>query len=260
MRRPIIIMVTNQKGGVAKTTSAIELSHLFGAEGKVLCIDADPQGDLTTYLDVRNPEHTIVDVLNVDVLLQDAVVHVDNFDLLPGAIELSKADKMYGDPADVFILKEALADCDYDYVFIDSAPARSQVLYMEYVAADYIIGPAECDDGSINGLLRIEKDLSVFRKHNQSQARVLGTFIVKSEGTNMHRAAYEELKDLEEEIGGRRFETVIRKSVVAAETKTMRQPIQVYKRYNNVAMDYRKLKKEIEERIVEMEGEKNGTV
>ena len=255
MKRPIVVMITNQKGGVAKTTSTIELAHLFGEEYKVLCVDADPQGDLTTYLDVTKPQNTIVDVLNADILLEDAVTHVDTFDLLAGDIELSRADKLYGDPNDVYLLKEALDESDYDYIFLDSAPGRSVILYMEYIAADYIIGPAECDDGSINGLLRIETDLSRFRKHGQTNAKVLGTFLVKNEGTNMHKIAYELLDEEADQIGGRRFDTIIRKSVAAAEAKTVRQPLQTYKKYNNVSIDYRNLKKEIEQRIQVMEAQ-----
>ena len=246
MKRPTTIMITNQKGGVGKTTTSLELAHLLGADGyKVLCIDTDPQGDLTTYLDIESPKYTLKEILDAEILLDEAVIPANTFYVIAGNQKLSQADKLYGASDDIFLLKDALEDADYDFVILDSPPGKSQLLIMEYVAADYIIAPAECDDGSIKGLIRIKEDLDRLKKRNFTNARVLGTFITKYEKTGMHETAYEQMSESAEDIGGPRFDTKIRKSVRASEAKSARVSITEYERFNNVSLDYKHLKDEI---------------
>ena len=235
---------------VGKTTTSLELPHLLGEDGyKVLCVDADPQGDLTTYLDIEDPEHTLKEVLDAEILVDDAAIPANTFYVIAGNQKLSQADKLYGESDDIFLMKDALEDADFDFVIIDSPPGKSQILYMEYVASDYIVGPAECDDGSIKGLMRIKEDLDRLKKRNFTNAEVLGTFITKYEKTGLHQSAYEQLSDIADDIGGPRFDTMIRKSVRASEAKSARMSINEYEERNNVSVDYKQLKDEIIARI-----------
>lgn len=259
MKKPIIIMISVEKGGTGKTTVALELCSTFGKEYKVLGIDLDPQMNLTMYSGAdEKSTKTLKNVLDADILIEDSIQHLKDFDIVPGDKKLANASKLYGDADDIYLLKDAVEDIrDYDFIFLDSAPARSPLLYMEYVASDYIIAPTECDDGSIEGLLEIGEDIARFKKHGQTNVRVLGTLMNKMENTAMHKNSYEDLQSLADKIGGKPFKTQIRKSIAASEAKTMRESINDYKPYNNVAIDFRKLKKEIIERINEMESKDN---
>ena len=257
MKKPIIIMISNQKGGTGKTSCTLELCSTFGKEYKVLGIDLDPQINFTMYAGSdENSGKTLKNVLDAEILIEDAVQHLGDFDIIPGDKKLSNASKLYGDADDIYLLKDALEDVtDYDYIFLDSAPARSPLLYMEYVASDYIIAPTECDDGSIEGLLEIGEDIARFKKHGQTHVQVLGTLMNKRENTAMHKSSYEDLETLSDRIGGKPFQTKIRKSIAASEAKTLRMSINDYKPNNNVAVDFRNLKDEIIERISEKERE-----
>ena len=247
MKKPIIIMISVQKGGTGKTTVALELCSTFGKDYKVLGIDLDPQMNLTMYAGAdTNSGKTLKSVLDAKMTIEDTIQHLNNFDIIPGDKELANASKLYGDADDVYLLEEALEYVkDYDFIFLDSAPARSPLLYMEYIASDYLIAPTECDDGSIEGLLEIGEDIKRFKRHGQSHVEILGTLMNKTEKTAMHKVSYDNLVSLSEQIGGTPFKTKIRKSIVASEAKTARQSINDYNPSNNVASDFRDLKSEI---------------
>lgn len=253
-----IIMISNQKGGVGKTTCTLELSNIFATDFKVLAIDLDPQRNLSTYSGADlDAKYTLKNVLDAEVLVQDAIQHLNNFDIIIGDKKLSNASKLYGDADDIFLLQDILEDIEneYDYIFLDSAPGRSPLLYMEYICSDYIIAPTECDDGSIEGLAEIGEDIKRFKKREQTHVRILGTLLNKYENTSMHSTSFDDLEDIGPQIGGMPFRTVIRKSIAASEAKTARCSISEYSKNNNISKDYATLKKEIINRIHDYEEE-----
>ena len=253
-----VIMISNQKGGVGKTTTTLELCSLFGKKYRVLGIDLDSQRNFSMYAGADLEDvPTVNEVLNAQVLLEDAVQHLDNFDILVGSKALAEASKTFGEPDDIYLLQDILEDVeDYDYIFIDNAPARSPLLYMSYVVSDYIIAPAECDDGALEGLRELGTDINRFKKRKQTHVKVLGLLLNKTENTVMHNLAYEEMEEIGAELGCKPFQTTIRKSITVAEAKAARQSINEYAKTNNSAKDHKKLMKEIEKRIQEIEEEK----
>ncbi len=249
-----VIMISNQKGGVGKTTTTLELCSVLGKKYKVLGIDMDAQRNFSMYAGANLDEGvpTIFDVLNAKILLEDAVQHVEGFDILISSKELADAPKVFGEPDDIFLLSDALEDAqDYDFVVIDNAPARSPLLYMSYCASDYIIPVAECDDGALEGLNEVRNDIDRFAKRHQTHVEVLGLLLTKYENTVMHQMAYETLQEIGDTIGGKPFATTIRKSIAVSESKTARLSINDYKPEVTAAKDYTRLCDEIIDRIQE---------
>lgn len=251
----IKIMVANQKGGVGKTTSSLEIAMcLAELEKEVLLVDLDQQCNLTSYLNADADKPTIYDVLSAKSSARDAVCNVDGVDFIKASPLLSKSDKEFGEQEDVFLLDTlfSLPDIDekYDYVIIDTNPARNTLLKMCYCCADYVIFPTECDKGSIDGIVALYNDIKVFRnmKVQFSHTEVLGIILTKYEKTSMHTLALENLESLAKEMNEKAFVMKVKKAIIASETKLFRQSLQKHKYYSAPAMDYRA----ITEKIIEL--------
>lgn len=239
-----VIAIANQKGGVGKTTTTWEIGSCLASENKrVLVIDLDQQANLSDYVDSDPKKATIYDLLKADNAVEDALQHLDEFDFIAASEKLSKADKEFSAPEDIYLLKSLLefVENDYDYVLVDSNPARNTLLNMCYIASDYILIPTECDAGSITGIDAIYGDLMKYRKLNWSNARVLGLILNKYEKTSMHTLAIETLQEKAREMEMEPFIMTVRKSIKASESKLALQSMQKYNKYGNPAMDYRKI-------------------
>ena len=247
---PEKIAVANQKGGVGKTTTCIELAFTLKDAGqKVLLIDLDQQGNLSDYLNADRKKPTIYECLHAKCAIIEATQNCKGVDIITSSPALSKADREFIDTDDMFLLSdliEATSD-NYDYVIIDNSPSRSVLLNMSYVAADYVLIPSECDAGSLNGVTQINRDIIKLRdgRVSYSHARIIGVVLTKYENTIMHQTAVESLKEITDEIDPNIFIAKIRKSIVVSECKTLKMPLQAYNKYSNPAIDYRNLSKQI---------------
>lgn len=249
----IVISIANQKGGVGKTTTSIELAACLKNHGyKILAIDLDQQANLTRYISANPYNKGIIDVLKGTSSAEDVIQHTDEFDVISASEELSKADKEFSDPLDVLNLKKYLKPISkiYDFIIIDNSPSRNVLLNMTYIAADYFIIPAEAEEGSISGIKSIFKDLKKYKDEDWSNAEVLGILLTKFERTGMHEYMEQCIHDTLNSEKSDAFVFKVRKSIVANECKSEGTSMQKGKKYSNPSIDYRKVTEEIIKRVV----------
>lgn len=240
----ITIAVANQKGGVGKTTTALEVSVALSDMGKrVLLFDLDQQCNLTGYVNADTTAQSIYDVLHVNCRLDEAIQHLSKFDFVPSSPELSKADREFVDQDDVFLLLDLTELCEnnYDYIIIDNSPSRNILLTMAYIAADYLLIPTECDDGSITGIEAVHKDLMKLRngRVQYSHAKILGVILNKYEKTILHSTAQNEIEKLCKSYEDSVLIYTVRKSINASECKRLNMSVQEYDKDSTVAKDFR---------------------
>ncbi|WP_026511236.1 MULTISPECIES: ParA family protein [unclassified Butyrivibrio] len=249
-----VLGIVNQKGGVGKTTSTIELAAAFVAQKKkVLVIDLDQQGNLSKYVNADLSKPTIFDVLQAESATIDAIQKCGTFDVIASSKELSKADRTFTEYQDLFLLEDVIKPIkdNYHFILIDNGPSRSTLLTMAYVASDGIVIPTEADDGSIDGIWEVHNDLVTYRDgaHPVSHAKIELLLLNKYENTVMHQNAKEALQDISSEISDNPLVETIRKSIIASESKSFRQSIQEYSPKNNAAEDYRSVAKKLVRRM-----------
>lgn len=250
----VVISCCNMKGGCGKTTSTIELAACFKQMGyKVLAADLDQQANLTEYVSADPFGRGIYEALSDDIPVKDIIQHTDEFDVISGSDKLSKADKTFSDPLDVLKLKKVLKDVsdDYDIILIDNNPARNVLLNMSYIASDYIIIPAEAEEGSIKGIRSVFEDLEKFRQADWADAEILCIILSKFERTGMHKYMLDKISECVKEEGSEAPVFTVRKSIAANECKTEGTSMQVGKHSSKPAEDYRHIADEIIKMITE---------
>lgn len=257
------IAIANQKGGVGKTTSTIEIGAALKTIGrKVLLIDLDQQCNMSSYVDAGNETPTIYDVLHATCPIADSLQHLEYFDIIQASKSLSRADREFVDMGDNFLLSDVIDVIeenkdgvfpDYDYVLIDNSPSRSILLNMSYSAADYIIIPTECDSGSLDGVAEIKEDLEKVRsgKHPISHAQILCILLTKYENTTMHRMALDNVKQMADNMEEKPFVTTVHKAIKVSETKLVKSPLIEYAAGSRPAADYIHAAQEIDSRVRE---------
>ncbi len=247
-----VIAVATQKGGVGKTTAALEIAAGISLEysKKVLLIDFDPQQNLTTYVDANNYEVTIYDVLHETNKIKESILSLELFDFIPASQELSKSDIEFTSPEDIFLLDDALhlIEDDYDYCIVDTGPLRNKLLQMTYVASNYIVAPCDHSEGGSNGLINIHHDIERMKNARTplSYADIICCIINRfDKKTKISKTFYKILENDMKQINPKGFVVTIRGSVKADEAKLARKSIQQYSPYNNVSKDYKVLIKNI---------------
>ena len=249
------IMVSNQKGGVGKTTTTLELGAIYARRGKrVLVIDLDGQVNLSMYVNAKYDDKNIPTIRDVLLEIKEILKHSDSgtdgdmeeedddiitrsiqttsegFDIIAGHRNLSNALAEFSDVTDVFLLKE-LISCleDYDYILIDSAPARSPLLNMGYVAANYCLILTEADKASQDGVRQVVTDIKLLKKSNMSDIVILGILLNKNEDLKNQEEAYEDLCVFGKTNECMPFETIISKAAGATTAKNMYKSIHAYR-------------------------------
>ncbi|MCR5420426.1 MAG: ParA family protein [Lachnospiraceae bacterium] len=250
----VTIALANQKGGVGKTTSTIELAACFTNRGyKTLVVDLEQQMDTTKYSGGDPFKPGSYKVLKEEINIEDAIQQTPEFDILAATPELSKADDEFTKPTDVLKLRKALQSIDdsYDFIVIDTNPGRNRLLNMAYIAADYVIIPTDADDGSVSGIISIFDDLNEYKEAKWTNADVLGIILTRFENTSMHKYQQDVIKELIAVKQPDAFFMTVRKAIAASECKTERTSLQKGKKNSKPAIDYRRIADTIIDRLTE---------
>jgi chromosome partitioning protein len=243
-----VIAFANQKGGVAKTTTTLNLAAAFAEQGhRVLCVDMDPQGNLTMSqgIDPDTLEQSMFDVLVHDLSIRE-VIRRREIDVACASIDLAGAEiAMSTKIGRERSLTKALlvVDEDYDWVFIDTPPSLGLLTVNALTAADQVIVPVQCEYLSMRGLLQLQNTLAMIRENLNPDVQIAGILPTMVDTRTLH--AKEALEILEENFGDRVFGARIRKTVRFAEAPVKGMSVLKYDPKGTAADAYRQLAKEV---------------
>jgi chromosome partitioning protein len=249
-----IIAIANQKGGVGKTTTTVNLSTCVAQAGKrVLCVDIDPQGNTTSGLgvDKETPEHSVYDVLINGVSAKEACVNtaVDGLKLLPSRKELSGAEvELVGMLAREQVLKRALAEVagDFDFMFIDCPPSLGLLTINALTAANTLLAPIQCEYYALEGLSDLMNTVKLVRAHLNPGLEVEGVVLTMFDArTNLSAQVVTEVKKF---FKNKVYKTIIPRSVRLSEAPSFGLPITLYDDKCSGAKAYQALARELLEK------------
>jgi len=245
---PRVIAFANQKGGVAKTTTTLNLAVAFAERGlRVLAVDLDPQGNLTMSQGM-NPdtiERSMFDVLVHRLPITEVVMSTE-IDVAVSSIDLAGAElalsSMIGRER---ALEKALlpVKTQYDYILIDTPPSLGLLTINALVASDHVIVPVQCEYLSLRGLVQLENTLSMIRENLNPDVAIMGILPTMFDRRTLH--AREAVEILEENFGDLVFKTRIKKTIRYAEAPVKGTSVLKYDPTGKAADAYRDLAKEV---------------
>ena len=243
-----VIAFANQKGGVAKTTTTLNLAAAFAEKGhRVLCIDMDPQGNLTMSqgIDPDTLEQSMFDVLVHDISIRE-VIRRREVDIACSSIDLAGAEiAMSMKIGRERSLDKALRPVmeDYDFICIDTPPSLGLLTINALTAADKVIVPVQCEYLSMRGLIQLQNTLSMIRENLNPDVEIAGILPTMVDSRTLH--AKEAIELLEENFGDRVFGARIRKTIRFAEAPVKGMSVLKYDPTGTAADAYRQLAKEV---------------
>lgn len=243
------IAFTNQKGGVGKTTSTINVGAGLAKQGlEILLVDLDPQANLTYSLRMSSNrlEQSIYDVLKGDAEADEVIISHNGFDIMPSSIDLSGAEMEFAnEPAREMILKNKLNSLtkDYDYILIDCPPNLGLLTLNAFTAVKEVYIVLQSEYLALHGLSKLIDVIQVVEERLNPEIEISGIICTLFDGRkNLNKEVVDHIKDY---FGDKVFDTLIRDNVALAEAPSHHKTIFEYAPSSHGAKDYRALAKEI---------------
>lgn len=245
-----VISIANQKGGVGKTTTSINISTILAKKGKrVLLIDADPQGNATSGIGIeKKTDKSIYDVIIEETKIEEVVLEtqVKNLKICPSNINLAGAEvELVSMMSREYRLKERIEEEkeNYDYIIIDCPPSLGLITLNAFTASDSVLIPVQCEYYALEGLEQLMNTVNLVKKHLNKELELEGAVLTMYDArTNLSNQVVKEVKNYFED---KVYKTVIPRNVRLSEAPSFGMPISLYDPKSKGAKCYDKLVKEI---------------
>ncbi|HYG84199.1 MAG TPA: ParA family protein [Verrucomicrobiae bacterium] len=249
-----VIAVTNQKGGVGKTTTAVNVAYFLAKAGhSVLLVDLDPQGNATSGLGINKQEleRTVMDVVQHGVPVQNVVLATAHkqLSILPATPQLANAEvELAGAERRFTRLKQALDTTEgYDFIIIDSPPSLSLLTVNALIAAQYILLPVQAEFYALEGLGQLLETMQLVRKGMNPTVELLGVLVTMMDSrTTLSGQVHEEIQ---RHFPGKVFKTTIPRNIRLAEAPSHGLPVGAYDRWSKGSRAYKAVVKEMLDRV-----------
>lgn len=245
-----IISIANQKGGVGKTTTAVNLSTALAKKGKkVMLIDADPQGNASSGLGLENEtKYSLYDVLINDLNINETlqITSIDGLKVCPSNMNLAGAEvELVSQMSREQRLKEKVDEIrdEYDYIFVDCPPSLGLITLNAFTASDSVLIPVQCEYYALEGLGQLLNTINLVKKHLNKKLDVEGAVLTMYDArTNLSNQVVKEVKRY---FGDKVYKTVIPRNIKLSEAPSFGLPISLYDEKSKGARAYEKLAKEV---------------